>query len=306
MINKVVITAALAGGFASKKNHPSIPYTAQEFIDEAVRCEKAGASVVHIHARHPETGNPTSKKKYLIPIVEGIREKTDLIINLSTGVSMDSSPEERKRPIIDFNPEMASLNPGTMNFCLYDKRKNKFELDETFHNPFSLTIDFAKTMKNRKIKPELECFDIGHVSNTFWLFREGLVNEPVHYSFVFGVIGGISFSVENLACMRSNIPHDSTWQPIGVGPSCFPAAMAAAIMGGHIRVGLEDNLYINFSKRQKSLGSWDQVEKAVSIAKFASREPATPAEARKILNLRQLKGAGNSELNKGEQKYSNR
>lgn len=287
MTDKVVITAALAGGFALKKSHSSIPYTAKEFIDEAIRCKEAGASAVHIHARNPKTGNPTTEKKYLAPIVEGIQEKTDLIINLSTGVSMESGPQERKRPILDFNPEMASLNPGTMNFCFYDYKKDKFKVDETFHNPFSLTIEFSKIMKEKKIKPELECFDVGHVANTLWLFKKHFVNKPAHYSFVFGVIGGISFSVENLTCMQSNIPNGSTWQPIGIGPSCFPAAMAGAIMGGHIRVGLEDNLYIDFSKRQKSKGSWDQVEKAVSIAKVANREPATPAEARMILNIPQ-------------------
>lgn len=284
MTDKVVITAALAGSWVFKNNNPNVPYTAKEFIDEAVHCREAGAAVVHIHARKPD-GEPTTEVRYLEPIIQGIRERTDLLINLSTGINLKYDPEERGRPIREFDPDMASLNPGTMNFCLYDYRKEEFSMDETYLNPFSLTIDFAKIMQKKKIKPELECFDIGHVVNTFWLFRKGLLDKPAHYSFVFGVLGGIDFSLDNLNCFRHSIPADSTWQAIGVGPACFPAAMAAAISGGHIRVGLEDNIYIDFARKEKAKGSWDQVEKAVKIAQLANREPATPEEAREILHL---------------------
>lgn len=285
MTKKVIITAALAGSWQSKKTNPNVPYTAKEFIEEAIRVRKAGAAVVHIHVRNPLTGEPTTESKYVRPIVEGIREKTDLLINLTTGINLGCDSEERGKPIREFAPEMASLNPGTMNFCFYDFKKEEFSMDDVYLNPFSLTIELATIMKEKKIKPELECFDVGHVANTFYLLRKGLLEKPYHYSFVMGVIGGIDFNLDNLNCLRHSIPPDSTWQAIGIGAASFPAAMAAAISGGHIRVGLEDNIYIDFACRKKAKGSWDQVEKAVKIARFANREPVTPAEAKEILHL---------------------
>lgn len=285
MAEKVVITAALAGNWVFKEHNPNVPYTPKEFIDEAIRCRKSGAAVVHIHARDPETGKTTSESKYLKPIVEGIREKTDLLINLSTGLNHKVDLEGRGRPVRSFGPEMASLNPGTMNFCFYDTEKEEFSLDDTYLNPFSLSMELARIMKERRIKPELECFDVGHVINTLWLLRKGLVDPPAHYSFVFGVIGGIDFTLDNLNCFRHSLPGGSTWQSIGVGAACFPVAMATAVAGGHIRVGLEDNIYIDFSRRKKAKGSWDQVERAVKIAEWANREVATPQEARGIFRL---------------------
>lgn len=284
MAEKVVITAALSGGVPKKENNPNVPYTPKEFVDEAIRCRDAGAAVVHIHPRNPETGASTFEIKYIAPIIEGIRAKTDLLINLTTG-GRTFSTEERGRTVRHFDPDMASLNPGTMNFCFYDYKKEEFSVDGTYLNPFSQTMEYAKIMQEKKIKPELECFDVGHITNTQWLFRKGFVDKPAHYSFVLGVLGGIDFNLENLLCMRRNIPAGSTWQPIGVGAACFPAAMASALEGGHIRVGLEDNIYIDIARREKAKGSWDQVEKAVKIAQLVNREPATPAEARMILNL---------------------
>jgi uncharacterized protein (DUF849 family) len=285
MVDKVVITAALSGSWGYKDSNPNIPYASKEFIDEAVRCREEGAAVVHIHARKPDTGEPTMEKEYLEPIYEGIREKTDLLINLTTGINIKPDIVSRGHGIRDFDPEIASLNPGTMNFCLYNFKKQEFTMDEPYLNPISLSMEFAKIMKEKKIKPELECFDIGHVSNTFWLERKGLLEKPTHYSIVFGVIGGIQFSLENLVAFKSSIPPDSTWQTIGVAGNCFPAAMASAITGGHIRCGLEDNIYIDIANKVKAKGSWDQVQKCVKIARMANREPATPEEARKILNL---------------------
>ena len=285
MTDKIVISAALAGSWVYKKSNPNVPYTAEEFIEEAVRCREAGAAVVHIHGRKPDTGEPTMEPQYLGPIVEGIREKTDLLVNLTTGIGLEDDFEKRGAGILNFDSDLASLNPGTMNFSLYDFKKNEFSMDRAYLNPFSLTMKFARVMQEKKIKPELECFDIGHVTNTSWVAQKGLLDKPLHFSFVFGVIGGIEFSLDNLNAFRHSIPAGSTWQAIGVGPACFPAAMAAAISGGHIRVGLEDNIYIDFARREKAKGSWDQVEKAVNIARMANREPAIPAEAREILHV---------------------
>lgn len=285
MAVKVVISAALAGSWVYKKNNPNVPYTAKEFIDEAVRCREAGAAVVHIHGRKPDTGEPTMDPEYLEPIIEGIRDKTDLLINLTTGINLEADFEGRGAGIVNFHADLASLNPGTMNFCLYDFRKNEFSMDKPYLNPFSLTMKFAKVMQEKKIKPELECFDLGHVANVTWVERKGLLDKPFHYSFVFGVIGGIAFSLDNLNAFRHSIPAGSTWQAIGVGPDCFPAAMAASVSGGHIRVGMEDNIFINFARKEKAKGSWDQVEKVVKIAEMAGRVPATPTEAKEILNL---------------------
>lgn len=284
MQDKIVITAAIAGGVPRKEHNPNVPYTAQEFIEEAKRCRDAGAAVVHIHARHPLTGAPSCELEHIASIVEGIRNKTDLLINLTTG-GRNFNSEERSRSIKYFDPDMASLNPGTMNFCFYDYKKEEFSVDGTYLNPFSQTIEYAKIMQEKKIKPECECFDVGHITNTSWLIRKSLLDMPAHFSFVLGVIGGISFNLENLLAMRRNIPPNSTWQPIGIGPACFAAAMAGALEGGHIRVGLEDNIYIDYVRREKAKGTWDQVEKAVKIARLVNREPATPAEARILLNL---------------------
>jgi 3-keto-5-aminohexanoate cleavage enzyme len=287
MEDKVIITAAIAGGQVMKEQNPSVPYKPEEFVREAKRAEEAGAAIVHVHFREPDTGKPTGDPRYSVPIYQALIESTNLIINVSTGVSLDSSLGERLLPVTALRPEMASLNPGSMNFCLVSQTSNKIYQDKIYLNPFHATVAFGEKMKEVNCKPELEVFGLAHIHNTLW-FRErfDFLVDPLHYSFVFGVMGGILFNSDMInACIHA-IPSGSTWQGIGIGPSCFRVAMASAIHGGHIRVGLEDNIYIDHVKKTLAKGSWDQVEKAVMIARAIGREPATPGEARQMLKIR--------------------
>jgi 3-keto-5-aminohexanoate cleavage enzyme len=219
-------------------------------------------------------------------VVQGIRENTHLLLNLSTGVYPEAPAEMRRRPIEHHTPELASLNPGTMNFCMVGHRDGKIIYDFTYPNPFHLTLDFAKLMKEKGIKPEMEVFDIGHVHNVIFLDKHyDLAEKPLHFSFVFGVMGGVPFDLDVFNGFLHAIPPGSTWQGIGVGPFQYPVAMLCASLGGHIRVGLEDSLFSDYSTKTLARGSWEQVEKAVQIARLAGREVATPDEARMILNL---------------------
>jgi 3-keto-5-aminohexanoate cleavage enzyme len=286
MDEKVIITAALAGGQTMKEHNPSVPYTPEEFAREAKRAEEAGAAVAHIHFREPDTGKPTTDPKYMVPIYQALIESTNLIINTSTGVSLESTLEERLMPVSVLKPEMASLNPGSMNFCMVSQSSNKIYSDGLFENPFRATAEFGRKMKEVGCKPEFEVFNIAHIHNTLWFHKHfDFLEDPLHYSFVFGVMGGILFNSDTInACIHA-IPPGSSWQGIGVGASCFRVAMASAIHGGHIRVGLEDNVYIDHRRKELAKGNWDQVEKAVQIARGAGREPTTPQEARMMLKM---------------------
>jgi len=286
MSDKIVITAALAGAFTNKKQHPAVPYTPEEFAQEAQRVQEAGGAIVHIHFRDPQSGKPTVDPVIMQETLEAIKQSSNVLINLSTGVALDSTLAERMQPIVHHSPDLASLNPGTMNFCTVDYKDGRVINDGTYQNPFEATIEFGKLMKEKDIKPELECFALSHVHNClFFADHYDFLTQPLHFSFVFGVMGGVRFNSDIMNSFIHAIPQDSTWQGIGVGPLSFPVAMASAIYGGHIRVGLEDNILIDWITKTKSKGSWDQVEKAVQIARAAGREPATPEEARRILNL---------------------
>ncbi len=287
MKDKIVITAALTGGATRKEQNPAVPYTTEEFVAEAKRCEEAGAAIVHIHFRDPKTGYQTFNPAIMKEVTEAIQQETKVILNLTTGgLGPGTDLESRKQTVIHMSPEMCSLNPGTTNFCFANFKDGSIIYDFTYENPFKATLEFGQIMKEKGIKPELECFDIAHVHNVdFFQKYHNLLVEPIHLSFVFGVLGSIRFDADTLASFIHAIPKDATWQGIGVGPACFPVAMASAALGGHIRVGLEDNIYINPATRELSKGSWDQVEKAVQIGRLVGREPATPDEARQIYNF---------------------
>lgn len=284
MSDKVVITAALTGAGTRKEQNPNVPYTAEEFIEEAVRCYENGAAVIHIHARHPQTGVPTSDLEIMGKIVNGIKERCPVLINLSTAVGVGVSEEHRIHHIPAFKPDMASLNSGTMNFALANHKTGEILIDFVLENKFGMVRKFAQTMKDNKVKPECECYDIGHIDNILLLRKvAGLFDEPLHFNFVFGTAGGIAFRMDYLVAMVNSIPRDATWCVCGVGPNSFPVNMAATVLGGHLRVGLEDNIYIRGKELAK--GSWEQVAKVADMARMLDREPATPDEARKLLNL---------------------
>jgi 3-keto-5-aminohexanoate cleavage enzyme len=282
--DKCIITAALAGAATMKTQNPAVPYTVDEFVEEAYRCYNAGCAIVHIHARDPETGFPTSSIDVLREIVKGITEKCPIVINLSTAIGIGATPEERINVVKALKPEMASLNTNSMNFALGDW-KNYTVLGETvFTNTFEMLVSFANEMREAGTKPELEVYDLGGIYNTLFVRHQGIFVEPMHFQFVWGVLGGCALDLANFKRFMDLIPEDATWSTCGVGPAQFRGAMIAAVEGGHIRVGLEDN--VNVSKGVQAKGSYEQVEKAVKIAQLADREPATPDETRQILGLK--------------------
>lgn len=285
----LVISAALAGAVTVKRQNENVPYTPEEFAEEAKKCYDAGASIVHIHARHPEKGNPTAELDILKSILDAIREKApEIIINLSTAISTVANEKERIAVIKHFKPELGSLNTNSMNFSVGDFRSGKVVMGNTnvFINNFRMIEKFAKEFKKARTKPEMEVYDFGGMYNMLFLNKqEGLLEQPLHFQLVFGVLGGIPFSYENLAHFRNLMPSDATWSVCGVAKDQFRAGLCAAPMGGHIRVGLEDNIRNIAGELAK--GSWEQVEWAAQVAKVAGRKVATPDEAKKIFNLPQ-------------------
>jgi uncharacterized protein (DUF849 family) len=286
MRDKVIISAALSGAAPTKPRNPNVPYTPDEYVKEAIRAYESGAAIVHVHFRDPSTGNPTVDPAIMTEVVQGIRENTKLLINLSTGLWPEAPLAMRRKPIEAFAPEIASLNPGTMNFALVSHRTGEIVYDFTFPNPFKATIDFGHLMKEKGIKAELECFDLGHVHNVLFLDRfHDITFKPMHFSFVLGVAGGVQCDINSINAYLQAMPPGSTWQGIGVGPFCLPVAMISASLGGHFRVGLEDSLFVDYTNNVLARGNWELVEKGVQIAKLAGREVASPEEARELLSL---------------------
>ena len=286
MPRKVVVTAALSGSMTYKDQNPAVPYTPEEFVREARAAADAGAAIVHIHFRDPVTGVPTTEPKIMGEVAQALQENTSLLLNFSTGVSLESTLEERKRPIVHHSPDMASLNPGTMNFCTVNYRDGRILTDKTYLNPLHATVEFATLMKEKRIKPEIECFEPSHIHNTLFFFEHhDFLVAPLHFSFVFGVMGGMRFNSDLVNTCLHAIPAGATWQGIGVGPLSFQVAMASAIHGGHIRVGLEDSIYSDDLTKTKARSNGELVEKAVQIARLANCEIASPAEARALLHL---------------------
>ncbi|MFX0060334.1 MAG: 3-keto-5-aminohexanoate cleavage protein [Candidatus Heimdallarchaeota archaeon] len=285
--NKLVISAALAGAVTTKTNNPSVPYTAEEFGDEAKKCYDAGAAIVHIHARDPEKGNPVHDLDQIRAVVENIKLKApDIIINLSTAISAIATPKQRIAPVQTFKPPIASLNTNSMNFSVGDFKAGKVIMGNTniFQNDFRTIEKFAKEMKKVGTKPEMEIYDFGGMYNMLFLNKqEALFERPLHFQLVFGVLGGIPFSPNNLGQLLGLMPEGSTWSVCGVAKNQFQSGLSAAAWGGHIRVGLEDNTRVISGELAK--GSWEQVEWAAKVTKLSGREVATPEEAKKIFNL---------------------
>jgi len=287
--NKLVISAALAGAITTKENNPNVPYTAEEFGDEAKKCYDAGAAIVHIHARHPEKGNPTHDLDLIKAVLENIKSKApDIIINLSSAISSVATDKQRIAPVQTYKPPLASLNTASMNFAVGDYRTGKVGMGagNIFANTFKTISKFAKEMKKAGTKPEMEIYDLGGMYNMLFLNKqEGTFTQPLHFQFVWGVLGGIPFTPRNLALHLDLKPLDATWSVCGVSKQQFQAGLCAAAWGGHIRVGLEDNIRVISGELAK--GSWEQVEWAAKVAKIAGREIAQGEEARKIFHLKQ-------------------
>jgi len=280
-MDKLIVTAALTGVLATRDHCPASPYTPEEIGEEAKRAADAGAAIVHIHARKPD-GRPDWSIETFAEIFSEVRARTDVIVNFSTG-AVGVPAEERMAHIRDLRPEMAALNMGSMNYAIYSEKKKAFLHDHVFANPFKDIRLFLETMSAAKIRPEMECFDAGHIGNTRPLIDMGALAPPYQFSLIMGVLGGIPGTTRHLVDQVDSLPPDSHWQVIGVGLEQWPLVAAAITMGGNVRVGLEDNFYVEDGRMAKSNG--DLVEKARRMAHDLGRDVATSAEARAQLGL---------------------
>lgn len=271
-MKKLIITAAICGAEVSKEQNPNVPYTVEEIGEEAESAYNAGASIIHLHVRKDD-GTPTQdKQRFKLCIEEILSRCPDVLIQPSTGGSIGMSNQERLQPI-SLKPEMATLDCGTCNFGKKD----------IFVNTIDTIIEFSKKMYSKGITPELECFDKGMLDTVLELKEKGIIKTPMHFNFVLGVPGAISATAENLIFLVNSIPKTSTYTVTGIGKYEFKMATLSILLGGHVRVGFEDNLYISKGVLAKSNG--ELVNKVKRIAGELGREIATPQETRKILNL---------------------
>jgi 3-keto-5-aminohexanoate cleavage enzyme len=280
---KVVISCALTGALTTRAQCPAIPYTPAEIGEEARRAAEAGAAIVHIHARNDD-GTPTWSPETFRRIFEEVRARTDVIINFSTG-SVGIPAAERVAHISQLKPEMAALNMGSMNYAIYSEKRKEFYHDHVFANPFHDIRFFLEAMNEAGVRPEMECFDSGHIGNTRPLIDLGVLRPPYQFSLVMGVLGGIPASTRNLVHQVGSLPPDSHWQVIGIGLEQWRLVAAAITIGGNVRVGLEDNFYVEAGRMAVSNG--DLVEKAARLCRDLGREVASIGEARDTLALPQ-------------------
>ena len=275
-MEKLIITAAICGAEVTKEQNPAVPYTVEEIVREAKSAYDAGAAVVHIHVREDD-GTPTQSRDRFQVCMDAVREACpDVILIPSTGGAVGMTAEERLQPTELF-PEMATLDCGTCNFG-----------DEVFENTMPMMRAFGKRMLENNIKPEYECFEMGHLDTILRMAAKGEVpGDPMQFNFVLGVPGCTPATVENLVWLVNRIPAGSTWTATGIGRSAFTLAAPTIVMGGNVRVGFEDNLNISRGVLARSNG--ELVEKVVRLSRELGREIASPAEARAILSLRPLK-----------------
>ena len=277
MTDKRIISAALTGNWGTKETNPNIPMTPEEIADSAYAAYKAGAAAVHLHMRD-EQMRPTMDVERFRKCVSLIREKCDVIINITssgdhTGEHIGSD-EIRCCPFAELKPEMGSYDCGTMNWmnsCV-------------FSNPPSLLEMLGTTMIEAGVKPELEIFDGGMIGTTLYYIKKGYIKTPAHYQFVLGCPGGLDATVDNLVFLHRMLPEGSTWSATGIGRGHVPIMMAALAMGGHVRVGLEDNVY--YEKGVLADSNAQLVERAAQIIRSCGMKVATPDEARAILGLK--------------------
>ena len=279
---KIIITAALTGVLATRQQSPYIPYTPREIADEGRRAVEAGASILHIHARQ-DNGFPAFDVDTYARIDEEVRKQCpDVIINYSTG-AVGIPREQRIHQIEALRPDMAALNMGSMNYAIYSRKKKAFYHDHVFANPFKDIIFFLERMKAAGTRPEMECFDTGHINNAQPLIDMGLLEPPFQFSLIMGVLGGIPATTQNLVHQVSQLPPSSFWQVIGIGNKQWRMVAAALTLGGNIRVGLEDNLYLPSGELAKSNG--ELVAEAARLAHTIGCQVATVSEARETLQM---------------------
>jgi 3-keto-5-aminohexanoate cleavage enzyme len=269
-MDKLIITVAPTGNMPTKEVNPYLPVTPEEIAETAVRCREAGASLIHVHARDA-AGRPTLDPEVFARIHQLVTERTDLVVQISTGGRAGMDTEARAAAVRRLCPEMASLTTGSMNFP-----------NRVYVNPFSVVEYLAAAMKEAGTKPEMEIFEPGMIANALLLVNKGLAKPPLHFDFVLGSRGSLPASPKNLMFLSELIPPSSTWTVAAVGRWQLPMAALAVVMGGHARVGLEDNIYY----RKGELATNERlVARVARIAAELERPVATPNEAREILGL---------------------
>jgi len=301
-MNKVIITCAVTGAIHTPTMSPHLPITPDEITDQAVAAAEAGAAILHLHARDPNDGRPTPDPEVFMQFLPRIRERTDAVVNITTGGGLTMSLADRLAAPMLARPEMASLNMGRINFALFPmatKYKNwKFDWekpylessdDYIFRNTFRDISHILKELgEGCGTRFEFECYDVGHLYNLAYFVDNGLVEPPFLVQSIFGIMGGIGPDPENIAVMRNTANRlfgkDYVWSVLGAGRHQMGLVTMAAIMGGNVRVGLEDSLFIR--KGQLASSNAAQVAKIRSILELLSLEVATPAEARQILALK--------------------
>ncbi len=276
-----VVTCALTGVLANRKQCPAIPYTPAEIGEEARRAYEAGASCVHIHARNDD-GSPTFSPAVFAKIKEEVRARSPIILNFSTGTILDDVTEQVAY-IRESRPEIAALNMGTMNYSKYSAKRKAFDFDMVFPNTYGKIVKLLEAMNEAKVKPELECFDTGHTQGVAPLLDMGVLRPPLQFSFIVNVLGGIPPHVESLQLQTKIMPAGSEWEVIGISHCQWRMLATALVLGGNIRCGLEDHLYLPNGEMAKSNG--ELVEVAVRLTRDVGRRPATVEEARQILSL---------------------
>ena len=283
--DKVIVTCALTGVLANRDQCPWVPYTPVEIAEEARRAYQAGAAVVHIHARTDE-GGATYEPSVYAAIRREIEQRCPVILNFSTGGA--GPMEGRVAHIAQVRPAIGALNMGSMNYAKYSPKRKDFVFDFVFENPFRDISYLLTVMKEAGVKPELECFDVGHTNSVWPLLDKGLLKEPLQFSFIMGVLGGIRATTENLALQARETPKGSTWEVIGISHEQWRMLAAALSLGGNVRVGLEDNFYLDSAGQQMARSNGELVAKAVRMARDMGREPASVAQAREILSLERV------------------
>ena len=300
-MEKLIITAAITGG-SSPQGNPYLPKSPKEQVQSAIDAWNAGASVIHIHGRNPSTGEPDHVADYLGEAIAGIRQGSDVLVNCTTGgtahrMDLDwlykeipkESVKGRFQVIadlsrhVDTKPDLASFNAGSPVIDIYSRGKDEFLLKFVMVHTFDDMRYGARVLKECGVKPEIECYDVGMISNAVLLRDSGDLEDPLYFDFVLGVIGQIPATVENVTHMYHSIPQGSPWSACAVGLAEWPMITTAILLGGNVRVGFEDNIYLSRGVPAKT--NAEMVEKAVRIARELDREIASPEEARAMLRL---------------------
>lgn len=272
-MDKTIITVATTGAFPTKEHNPAIPLTPKEIAEDVYECWQAGAAVAHLHMRDDESKGTMNKEKFK-ETVELIRSKCDIILNLTTSGDLHATDETRMAHLIELRPEMASYDAGTMNWAH----------SGIFMNHPLFLEKLGKTMQEINVKPEIEVFDAGMFYNTMYYLKKGVLTSPLHFQFVLGAPGGTAATVENLVYLKGLLPQDVTWSAFGIGAGHLPILFATLALGGHIRVGMEDNVY--YAKNRLAKSNAEFVERAGRLIQEANKQVATPDEARQILGLK--------------------